>query len=240
MGATTVTQWLGAFGPFVVAAVALGLALWGQDIHALAHRPNLSASLTMKSPDCHKMRWHDGRCDAFFCRLDIRNNGSQAKDVEVRLLNLRRRVGDRYELDHDFRGGLNLVWEYTHEVTLPQIDRNLSKHCDLLYVKHVRSLLLEFATNHVPNQIRPGVWPTKWPGGDYRVDLVVVAANARPRYVTLGVQFSGKWLPKEADMFSKGLTIQVVSQSRKPPPEPDEASGSLPMFRRPYSLRPGR
>jgi hypothetical protein len=68
--------------------------------------------------------------------------------------------------------------------------------------------LFEFDTEVNPNQVGPGVWPTRKPPGTYRGRLTVTADNAQPRYFDFEVKYIG-WFADENAMFKEGLTVTV-------------------------------
>ena len=69
----------------------------------------------------------------------------------------------------------------------------------------------EFDTEIRPNEIRPGVWPTRKGPGKYQLDVVASADNAKPVTRSLEISYTGTWTADEKKMFSKHLVINVLS-----------------------------
>jgi hypothetical protein len=69
---------------------------------------------------------------------------------------------------------------------------------------------LDFATEVDPTPIRSGVYANRKPPGNYLLHIVIAADNAKVVYKTLRISFAG-WIDDEAEMFRKGLVIQIVS-----------------------------
>lgn len=200
------TDLLREAGPIVSAIVALVIALWGAQLRNLMSGPRLTMTIDMQSPDCHPIRRDR---DGYYYRMRIGNNGrGRATDVEVRILALRRQVDGVYVGDEDFRP-LNLKWSHSTMTVSPGIGAGLDRHCDLCHVwkNDGEEPLVEFDTEVEPSEVRPNVWPTRKPPGDYELDLVVIATEARALHRTLGIQFV-KWHDDTNAMFSQGLTIQ--------------------------------
>jgi hypothetical protein len=68
---------------------------------------------------------------------------------------------------------------------------------------------VEYVTEVTPNELRPGVWPTKKVPGNYELDIAVSANNAKLVRKTLRISFAG-WFDDESAMFSKGLVVRVI------------------------------
>jgi hypothetical protein len=68
---------------------------------------------------------------------------------------------------------------------------------------------MDFLTEVTPNELRPGVWPTRKQPGRYLLDIAISANNAKVVYKTLRINFTG-WFDDETEMFSKGLVVSVL------------------------------
>jgi hypothetical protein len=205
-------------------AIALLLAIWGEWVRSLRFRPKLDVTIETKPPDCIKIQTRvETRTGlliepstAYYCRLRVWNRGNvPARDVEVTLLRLHRVEGERTSEDPDFLP-LSLRWSHVRETVTPAIPPGLFRHIDLCHLDNPGGKLdvprnsFNFETEVQPTELRPGVWPT-WKGaGNYRLDFVIAADNAKPVNRSVTITFTGSWTDDEAEMFAKHLVIRVV------------------------------
>jgi len=224
---------LGAVATFAAVAAALVIAIWGDWLKSLTSRPKLTLSISMKPPDCHRIQvivqfpvqpasfMNPGigtappiplAFDAYYFRLSVGNDGkAAARNVGVRAVQLSRldTATGTFTPDPLFMP-MDLTWSHANgSVVAAKIDPELPKHCDLAQVNEADPTLLQFCTEVSPNEVAPGVYPTKKPNGTYRLRIAATADNSKPVYRTLSIAFDGKWYKTEADMFTKGVQIAV-------------------------------
>jgi hypothetical protein len=139
----------------------------------------------------------------------------QARHVEVQLLRLHRVERDQVVNDPDFLP-LSLNWSHISRTVMSAIPPGLFRQIDLCHTYDLgvapAKNWIEFDTEIRPNQIRPDVWPTRKGPGEYRLDFVASADNAKPAYRTLSITFTGTWTADERKMFSEHLHVQVQGQ----------------------------
>jgi hypothetical protein len=225
---------VGAIATLLAVLAALAIAIWGDWLKSLASHPNLTLSIEMKPPDCHRiqttaqiqfqttpMQALGGAVpppplttayDTYYFRLAVGNDGSAAaKNVGVRAIKLSRfdPTSGVYQVDPLFMP-MDLTWSHANgSVVVAKIDPDLPKHCDLAHVDQPSSAYLQFNTEVTPNQVAPNVWPTVKPAGTYELRVAATADNSRPVYGTLKIAFDGMWHKSETDMFTTGVVITV-------------------------------
>jgi hypothetical protein len=217
---------LGAIATFITALAALGIAIWGSWLGALAFKPKLRVSINMAPPDCMKMLAilerrgdYTGYTNSYQCRLRITNDGNRpARNVEVRLRSLDVVPdGGPGREDRTFVP-MSLLWTNSEglarraeQVTASRIEPKLDKQCNLCSTIEYESAnpLLNFATEVDPTPIQAGVYANRKPPGNYLLHIAIAADNARVVYKTLRISFAG-WIDDEGEMFRKGLVIEIV------------------------------
>lgn len=228
----------GSIATLLAVVAALAIAIWGDQLKALASRPALTLSISMQPPDCHRItstrveivqvpvipgatnpaiittpqQVAEIKYQTYYCRLSVGNDGNAAaRNVGVRAVGLTRLDGKtKTYIDDPHFMGMGLTWSHANGSTVVgKIDPKLPKHCDLAHVDEPLSKYLQLNTEVTPSEVAPGVWPTVKPAGTYRLRVGVTADNAKTLYKTLKIVFQGKWYDTEAEMFKKGLVITV-------------------------------
>jgi hypothetical protein len=213
-----VSDWPVAGALLVVAGLALAIALWGDDLRAWRRRPRLTVTIRPGPPDFQKVSLaadsERPTRDAYWARICIANDSrTAATNVEVRMLRLWWRVGNgTFEPDPDFLP-ISLLWARGHNVTTRVVHKDLPKFIDLLLVEQpeeASEARFRFQTEVVPKAVRPGIWPTIKPAGTYRLDLAATSDEGHATFTTVEIQFSGRWVDSEAEMFASELRLAVV------------------------------
>jgi hypothetical protein len=210
---------LGSIGTLAAVITALVIAIWGPQLQTLFSKPKLTVSIKMHPPDSMKMlvRGVGGQhyMESYQCRLLITNTGKrEARNVEVKARHLQivPNGGTGHE-DLTFIP-MNLQWAHTdglsraEQITAKRIEPGLDKHCNLCGMTNAAPLL-NFATEVSPTPIRENVYANRKQPGNYLLDIVIAADNAKAVYKTLRINFGG-WFDDEGEMFKKGLVITVL------------------------------
>jgi hypothetical protein len=219
----TVADWLVAAGTIVLATVAI----FQETIRGWFYRPAFRVSIRTEPPDCVSVPFTnpDGTfvADAVYLRLWVGNIGNAtAKNAEVYAKELRRqRTDGTWERVAAFPP-MNLRWSNVGSIYFPSIASGMGKHCDLGHIVDParRQLLHEdaprldltpqqtslvfdliVAPNHRGHIIGPG---------DYRLDILVAAENARPILQTIAIFLRGTWDADEGRMLRDGVGVSVV------------------------------
>ena len=214
-----------AIGTVLAAVAAVVFGVGGHELRAVFFKPVLKVSIELKAPDSILIQTQVtnpmtgqllGYLPTFYYRLRIVNTGNAtAREIEVRVLDLRRRNPTGHFVTDPSFLPLNLTWSHVGGVVLPSIHSGLFHNCDLLHVVENNGLSQSaypdptqfmFNTQVQPTPVGPGVWPTLKPVGVYELDVVAYAANADPVRTTLTIDYRG-WFANEGDMFSKGLIV---------------------------------
>lgn len=218
-----VADWLVAVGTLVVAAVAV----FQETIRAWFYHPAFQVSARTEPPDCVAVPFTapDGTfvANSVYLRLWVKNVGNAtAKDVEVYARELRRQRADgAWERVAPFPP-MNLRWANVGVIYFPSIAPDMGKHCDLGHIvdpsqrqrlrednprlqlnENQTSLAFDLmvAPNHRGHIIGPG---------EYRLDILVAAENARPLARTVSISLRGTWDPDETRMLRDGVGIGVT------------------------------
>ena len=219
----TVAGLLVAVGTLIIAAVAV----FQETIRGWFYRPKFDVSVKSAPPDCVAVpiTGEDGifLADSVYLRLWVENVGNAtAKNVEVDARELRRARDDgAWERVAAFPP-MNLKWANIHTIYFPTIAPKMGRHCDLAHIvdpQRRRFVLgdvprvqmkedatsLAFDLIAVPNHHGHIVGP-----GDYQLDVLVAAENARPLARTVSISLSGRWYPDEARMLRDGVGVNVA------------------------------
>lgn len=220
----TVADWLVAVGTLVVAAVAV----FQETIRGWFYHPAFHVSAKTVPPDCVAVPFTQQNgtfvVDSVYLRLWVKNVGNAtAKDVEVYAKELRRQRADgTWERVAPFPP-MNLKWANAGGlIYFPSIAPEMGKHCDLGHIvdPQRRQLLREdnprlqlnnnqtslafdlmVAPNHRGHIIGPG---------EYQLDILVAAENARPLARTVSISLRGTWDPEETRMLRDGVGIVIT------------------------------
>jgi len=219
----TLAELLVAFGTLVVAAVAV----FQETIRAWFYQPCFSVSVKTEPPDCvwAPFKQPNGTlvCDSVYLRLWIENKGNAtARNVEVYAKGLRRRRADNtWERVAAFPP-MNLKWANLlgGQIYFPIISPEMGKHCD---VAHVADAANRAALGETP----PAPYPTNRTAmafdlmvapdhrghivglGEYELEVLVAAENARPLRKLVKLGLTGDWHADEQRMLRDGFGIAV-------------------------------
>jgi hypothetical protein len=220
-GAGNITDWLTSIGTITAAVVALTIAIFGEQLKALMRKPRLTATMR---PHFNKIKTHieeeKTSYDSYYFGLRVENRGrTGAVNVEVRLLSLSVKKGEKFERDTHFPPQ-NLVWAFTHPTVmkhLPAGPPELGKNCDFFHIIKRGERLLEFGTESTPNKVEydgDWMWPTRRRPGVYRGTLAITADNAKTAYLDFEINYHN-WIDDEDEMFPKGLTLEISHRARR-------------------------
>jgi hypothetical protein len=218
-----ITQWggwgwdgwiaVGALGTLAAVVVAL-LAGFGK----FRARANLHVFVDSGPPGKTRIRTTSGHGSwaGYSCRLRIENSGTGlAEGVEVQMLELRKRDTSNAMVTDPVFLPLDLKWSFDQEQG-PRLLPGVHRFCDLVHVDDPAAtegkLWLVFHSSMYPaepNELRVREWPTRKPPGDYELDIGVAGVNAKKVRRTISIRFSDQWYDDEAEMFSKGLVVDL-------------------------------
>jgi len=218
----TVADWVVALGTLVVAAVAV----FQETIRGWFYRPNLQVSINTQPPHCVAVPFTapDGTfvADSIYLRVWVENEGNAtAKNVEVYAKELRRQRAERTWERVSAFPPMNLRWANLGQIYFPRIAPDMGKHCDVGHITDpsrrnllredaprlgltVQQTSLAFDLMVAPNHRGHIVGP-----GDYELDIVVAAENARPITRTLQISLRGAWHPDETTMLRDGVGVTI-------------------------------
>jgi hypothetical protein len=231
----TVAQWAGATATFLAVLVAL----FKDEILRWWRKPKLTVLITLAPPDCHKttltymvqqsaMTYRSANCDCYYLRLWVQNVGKiRAERVQVFVAKLFRRSADGSFKEVDGFLPMNLRWAHGQqasggpEIFAEGISPEMGKHCDLGHIvdprfrRDVREDLPGVPGNEtivaLDLEVQPKTFTHLIPPGVYQLQLRVAAANCPPVTRTIELTITGKWFGEQAQMFSDGLGIRMIS-----------------------------
>ena len=218
-----IANWVVAVGTLIVAAVAV----FQEPIRSLFYRPRFRPSIKTEPPDCVMVPFTalDGTflANAVYLRLWVENVGSAtAKNAEVYARELRRlRADGRWERIRAFPS-MNLKWANLGKIIFPGIAPEMGKHCDVGHITEPerRRILREDAPSlgltdqqtslafdlmAAPNNKGHIVGP-----GEYQLDILIAAENARPIRRTIAISLKGPWYADEERMLGDGVGVKIV------------------------------
>ncbi len=219
----TVADWLVVLGTLVLAATAV----FQETIRGWFYRPRFQVSIKTEPPDCVAVPFTtvDGTfvADSVYLRLWVGNVGNAtAKNVEVYAKELHRRRVDGTWERVDVFPPMNLKWANVGTIYFPNIAPDMGKHCDVGHIvdparrhllrENAPSLVLTnqqtslafdlmVAPNHRGHIIGPG---------EYRLDILVAAENARPIKRAIAISLPGAWYVDETIMLRDGVGVTIV------------------------------
>jgi hypothetical protein len=161
------------------------------------------------------------KVDCYYFRLTVENTGHmEARNVEMFAKRLQKKQADGEFTDVRTFPQMNLRWSYVGKPLLEILSPKVPKKCDIAcYAEFPPNLpeghplldlpddagILEFTLETVPNSGGHFFGP-----GTYRLTVVLVAANVRPKETVLEIEFPGIWHDNPDDMFSTGIKIRPV------------------------------
>jgi hypothetical protein len=216
-------EWLSAIG--TVSAVVIALFL--ETARTFWNRPRLELTIRMGRPDCMKtlISDHENRpiADCYWFRVMVHNRGrGRANRVEIHAERLDVVTEGSFGPVEEFPP-MRLLWSHVRQPE-QDISPGVRKHCDLGYIKLPRSLSVpQTADLMLGNgnrftfelEVIPNHGGCEIGAGHYRLHLAMAAANGRVQRIVLGINYSGQWTPKEADMFADQIRINVDTSSRR-------------------------
>jgi hypothetical protein len=215
------------------ATVALAFVAAFQDrIRSWLRQPRLDVTISVAPPDCHKTelrgRTVSGQvigAECYYFRLRVKNVGNErAEFVEVFAADLSRCQADgAYKKVTSFLP-MNLVWSHILAPYTPAISPGMEKHCDLFHITYPAKRA-RFGAEDDPGfssgspqqtllnfdvEVKPNTLGFLVPPGEYRLVVVVGAANSRPKQQVLEINHTGKWFADQETMLTQGIGIRVV------------------------------
>jgi hypothetical protein len=221
-------EW-GAVSTWVVAVVALIVALFQDWMRNLLFGPRLRVTIQTAVPDCVWMPYGNtlgGVVNTIHARMRVWNDGryTAAADVEVYASDLRRlSPGGTWETVGLFPP-MNLVWADSGQISMPLILPGTGKHCNLGHIADpaLRHTIAAGNPNlHLtPAQTSfqflvvtpPSTWGHIIPPGIYELVVHIGARNVRAIRATISIAIDGRWFAAEQEMLVDGIHVRVVLQ----------------------------
>jgi hypothetical protein len=219
----------GAIGGLLVAAgtlVIAAVAVFQETIRGWFYCPRFQVSIKTEPPDCVAVPFttKEGTflSNAIYLRLWIENVGNAtARHAEVYAKELRRQRADGKCERVDAFSPMNLKWSNVVGPFFPRIAPNMGKHCDMAHIAEpaLRRALGEESPRLALNDQQTSlafdlIAPPNHKGhiigpGEYRLDILVAAENARPHKETIAISLRGTWDEDERRMLSDGIGVVV-------------------------------
>jgi len=224
--APNITDWLQAVGTIGAVILAFVFYFWDR-IEKWWNKPILDIAINFRPPYCHGFRWNrenigrtvlQVRC--YWFRMTVSNSGKEAaRNVEVVINNVRRKVGDVWEQVGEFLPS-NLAWTHISQQYMPLLLPCTQKEVDLGRIIDPATRL-EFEGESIPGvnwsptltlfrfelTVNPVTGYNILRPGEYEFTLTVGAENCRPVTRSFVLNLSGDWEIDEAQMFGKGVRI---------------------------------
>jgi len=211
-----------AFGTLVLAAVAL----FQDTVRGWFYHPRFRVSIKTEPPDCVAVPFTkpDGSfvADSIYLGLWVENVGNAtARNAEVYANALQRQRADGgWERVAAFPP-MNLKWAHLNNIYFPSIAPRMGKHCNIGHIvdpacRHLlneeaprlnltdQQTSLAFEVVAAPNHRGHIVGP-----GEYRLETLVAAENARPLRETIEISVRGKWYQDETQMLRDGVGVRL-------------------------------
>lgn len=219
----------GDLAQWVSISIALVLGLAGifkvQDvIYNRLHRAVIKVSIKLEPPDSLKIAMRNSQTgqfayDVYYLRLRIENTGNSImEEVEVLASELYKRGNNnRFTKVNSFLP-MNLKWANFGELTMPKIQSNLNKHCDLGHVVqsvNVPLALYGIATTStivfvLDTQVTPNTGSNILLPGEYKIKIVTAANNVSPKVSWFKLYIRNAWSNNEQFMFANNISIEKI------------------------------
>ncbi|MGH2359405.1 MAG: hypothetical protein ACRDGM_02535 [bacterium] len=217
-------SWLVALGTVVIAAVAV----FQETIRGWFYRPKFAVTVRCAPPDCVSValtRRETGQflANSVYLRLLVRNDGNAtARNVEVYAERLQRRRADGTLEPLNSFPPMNLKWANLGQIYFPSIAPKMGKHCDIGHITEPaqrpavneenpaltlsnQQCSLTFDLMVAPNHRGHIIGP-----GEYFLEILVAAENAKPVPKTVRLNLPGPWYPDETRMLRDGVGVEVL------------------------------
>jgi len=217
-----ISNGLAAFGTLVLAAVAV----FQDTIRGWFYRPRFRLSSKTEPPDCVAVPFKANGvlvANSVYLGFLVENIGNvTAKNVEVYAESLRRQHADGGWGKVTNFPPMNLKWAHLNSMYFPSIAPQTGKRCNIGHIvdptgrdrlnEDVPQLnltnqqtSLTFEVIVVPNHKGHIVGP-----GEYCLDVLVAAENARPFRKTIEISVRGEWYADETKMLRDGVGVRIL------------------------------
>ncbi len=227
-----ISDTLGSIGPLLAVIVALVIAVFQDGMRMLFRKPKLELSIYMNPPYCHKTIISNGSVSAecYYFRLKVTNSGKRkAESVEVQASELLQKKSDKSYTTYSRFLPMNLLWSHVRTVYYESISPNMFKYCDLGHIIYPDSRkkfvgedfnisFSEIFSGHnieeetvlsFDTEVKPFTSNHLIPSAEYRLVVLVGAANSKPTRKVLEIKFDGTWHTNEQEMLEKGINIRI-------------------------------
>lgn len=225
--------WLTAVATGVLALTTAAAVLRDQIRYWLRH-PDFAVQFQPGHPDCHRvpLTWRArgvtetfGAADTHYIRCRIHNTGKiAAENVEVAVVDVRRKDAAGNFESHRMATPWNLVWSHHGSHVLPQLPVGAERHITLGHVVDPphrrqmgqweddpdRGIQAEETLFYLETFVRSNTLEYLLDPGEYQIRLQIAAANADPKTFAFHLNHTGKWFREEEQMYSQGLGLRIT------------------------------
>ena len=225
--------WFGAISTFLAVIVAL----FKEEISRWWRRPELTISLKLGSPDCHRttcvysfihketMQPVQAKAHCYYFRIWVENTGNApVRKIHVYASNLFEKQGKHYSEIDEFPP-MNFKWSHTHEIYAEKISPKMGRHCDISHIadpkykkingEYIDDPESEDTIMAVDLEVLPNTKSHLLTKGQYQMYIKIAADNHKPITKMLEFDLKGEWFEKEAVMLYKGIQMQLEEPSNK-------------------------
>jgi hypothetical protein len=235
--ASSLASWFSIGATFLAVVVAL----FKEEITRLWRRPQLTARIALRVPDCTKTPFFcttgavkEGTIyqktfsfDCYYFRLWIENTGKQrAERTQVYAGKLLKKHADGVFREVESFLPMNLRWAHSTDPTKPiifdDINPRMGKHCDLgrvldpkarteIGIDRLDQVPPGRTILHLDVEVEPATGSHLLPPDVYQLQLRIAAANATPVDKHLEITLAGNWFADQATMFADGIGIRELN-----------------------------
>lgn len=213
------------------------IAIWQEQIRRILFGARLTVVFDAATlADSHittlTLKWDDGArqrtstIPTFWVRVRVANTGkTSAHDVRLIAVSLwmKSRRG-RYERDPKFTS-LNLKWANLGTATLHTLPAGIEQHCDLFHIPDPSRTIPEGYTETPPRrtqgfletEVHPNYRPGTLGAGHYKLELISVASDARPRRLFVEFAIPEVWVSDDRAM-QRIVNLQGLDTTAFDPP----------------------
>jgi hypothetical protein len=235
MSKSQLGQWVSTSLTFL----AVGVALFKEELQRLWRRPKLEVSVKTMPPDCNiskttytysdpqtgAIRIDEGNC--YYLRFLVHNYGNvPATNVQVYASKLLYEVNPNTFNRVNTFISMNFKWSHTSEIFRERIAPKMNRHCDLGHISDPQLTHIHHETlPDLPNnttvlflslEVQPYTLIHMLKPGNYKLELLIAGDNVPPIKRIMNINHTGKWFDKEINMFSdEGIKLELEKSGNK-------------------------
>lgn len=222
------SQTLTSIATITIACAAV-ISILREELLLWFRHPEFLINFINGQPDCHRvpLNWcylnSLGTAQTHYIRCRVKNNGKiAAKDVEVAIIEVKRKDATGRFQTQKMALPLNLLWSHYKSHILPQLPLGAERHFTLGHIVDPEQRT-KIPNENDPNReigndrtffcletfVKSNTLEYLIEPGEYKIFIQVSAANAKPKNFTFHLNHTGVWFENEEKMYSEALGMRI-------------------------------